>query len=477
MVRSWQTKNCIHCDGLDSLEHRLWFCPASESVRGSLDPHVRLLLDETPSVCRLHGWTLSAPSHLEWLRYLDCLPADFEFRRISHVGHERIDLFTDGSCYCQESPSCRVAAWSVLYSDPVSMHPSVGGVVPLAAQPLKGVVQSAFRAELTAVLAAVSYSRECQVPVTIWCDCLGVVRRFRAHFVHQVPIRVNQTHADLWLALAELVADLPDDFVRVCKVSAHETAAVAPSAVEEWLTLGNCAADRAAKAANTARPPGVWALWTRMVEEHYDRDVCAAAMQRLILEVSKLWGEGETSQPVLQPTMPATRVTREFQTRWETNGSFDLQGRSFVKFFGGELADKVRAWLQQVTAGDTPVRWISYIQLYLCFQLKVGPISILKRKGVWHVQTGPAASLQGSVRFTDRVKYFRLMLQQFMKDCKVQYATATLRPHSEWIACHRGCLSLPFHYDLWFDVERVLSSQLSVPCNGQGEPLRHLRDP
>ena len=265
--------------------------------------------------------------------------------------------------------------------------------------------------------------------------------------------------------------------VAIYKVSAHESVLQAASAMDEWLTVGNNGVDRLVKAANLQCPPGVWKLWERLVTEKFQQAQATLAIHQLIVDVGELWNDRDTPAPIVQVETPATRVTREFQTKWESDGQFTLKGNSFRKFFGDTMIDKVRSWCVRVLDPAQPVRWVSYIQLYMSFQSLVGPIAVLKRQGKWEIRFGVEAVLQSHLRFLDKVKYFRLIFQQFLKNCCVVFATATTRPHSEWVACHRGCISIPLSDDNWMEVERILATQLRTPCNGQGKPLQFLKDP
>ena len=471
------SKLCTHCSAADSPEHRLWHCPASSHLRAAVTPSLLASLRDLPLVCSLHGWTLASPAEPLWLRYLVDIPAQPVFESFAPADG-LLHFFTDGACHCPAMPSCRVAAWSVVYSPPVGDSPTVGELVPVAAQPLSGIIQTIFRAELMAVVAACELACRLNRPAVVWSDCLGVVRRFRAHVCFGAPVRNSQAHSDLWQWLVDLLTDRPRDFVVVKKVAAHCSQEGAESAIDDWLSQGNNSADRAAKAANASRGPAVWTLWERMVSEQYDCSQQGATMRWLILEVSKLWGAKEVSAPEVRLVQPQpTRVTREFEKRWENEFGFELAKPSSRRFFGATVCGMFQTWFTSVVDAAAPIRWISFVQLYFSFQLKHQPVSILKRSGKWQVVVGVSARLQNHVPILTRIKSFRLAIQQFLKDCRVQFNTASLRPSSDWVACHRGCLSLPFCQSEWLKVEQALAKQLTVPSNGQGKALASLHDP
>ena len=389
----------------------------------------------------------------------------------------RIDLFTDDSCHCQSNSRCRVASFAVVYSPGIRALPSVGQLSPVCAQPLSGILQIAYGAELMAVLAAVTFAVDRGRPATIWSDCAGVVVRFRAHFVRGVPIRVSQAHSDLWFQLQDVLADTLPGFVQVHKVGAHTASHPDDTAVDKWLRQGNSAVDGAAKAANTCRPAWVWNLWTQMVEEQWINDHLGSEMRRLILGTTAIWNDNPEVKPpaTLQPQ--PTRITKEFQKRWCVDAGFQLRKPTFRRLFGDQFARLVTDWFTHVIDASAPVRWISYMQLYISFQLTKGPVSVLKKGRKWTVVQGVAARLQNHFPFVSKVKAFRLMVQQFLKDTDVSYATASLRPESEMICCHKGCISLPLSLQVQASVDSWLASQLSAPANGQGKALASLPDP
>ena len=94
--------------------------------------------------------------------------------------------------------------------------------------------------------------------------------------------------------------------------------------------------------------------------------------------------------------------------------------------------------------------------------------------GVWKVETGEVASLANHLRVGVRVKFFRLMLQQFMKDCSIQFATVTVRPASQWICCFKGALAIDIAHDEHQFVEGFLAAQLPEPASGLGKTLDRL---
>jgi hypothetical protein len=58
----------------------------------------------------------------------------------------------------------------------------------------------------------------------------------------------------------------------------------------------------------------------------------------------------------------------------------------------------------------------------LSFQRHQCPWSIIKCDGKWTAETGSLAELANHVRLNVRVKYCRLMLQQYLRDAEVRFS-------------------------------------------------------
>ena len=146
---------CVLCGGADSNWHRLWECEAAEHLRNLLPANFMDLVRVAPPVVSVHGWTLQSAYSVQWLQYLDGLPRAPLLPDTPPPG-KILDLFTDGSCLFPTDPDCRLAAFSVVHAAPFALDYTKHCFRPIVAQPLSGVLQSAFRAELQAVVVALS---------------------------------------------------------------------------------------------------------------------------------------------------------------------------------------------------------------------------------------------------------------------------------------------------------------------------------
>jgi ribonuclease HI len=226
-------KACRACGVEDTLYHRYWQCPSTQHLRDSLDPQVLSVLDDLPPVLTVHGWTLSSPFADEWRCRLIVLPDVVPSCLCDLTGDGPLHLFTDGSCFWPSEPAYRLAAWSVCVaascsgSDAFTSHVAGGGC-------LSGLTQTAFRAELYAVCAALTYGALTSRPIVVYSDCKSVVTRACA-MQHGVCCHKPNVHnSDLWQWLADLLVQVGPR-VQFVKVKAHVVLAQTSSHRDLWL--------------------------------------------------------------------------------------------------------------------------------------------------------------------------------------------------------------------------------------------------
>ena len=111
----------------------------------------------------------------ELLQEQKVMPCRALAREVARDDHW-IDVFTDGSCMFPSEPAYRFASWAVCVAglDISWEHSDVIG-----AGPLPGILQSAFRAEMYAILQAVRWAVKFKRKLRVWCDCLGWWTEFR----------------------------------------------------------------------------------------------------------------------------------------------------------------------------------------------------------------------------------------------------------------------------------------------------------
>ena len=314
---------------------------------------------------------------------------------------------------------------------------------------MPGIIQTAYRAELYAIMTALRFALKHRCAIRIWTDCQSAIAAFATHVRDGLPVRANSKHCDLLRSICQLASAIGPGCVEVLKVPAHVSQASCSNDLERWLVCGNEIADGIAKSANVARPAATWALWSAYSDQ---LDLCteqASLARAHILAVSKFWNESASmDRPVVPQVSRPLRLARAQPEPFLTwPAELVLTGPSFRRFFGLDLFRRVSAWFSNIRASGSPIQWISFHQLFISFQKRQGPVHVSKIGGVWKVETGEVASLANHMRMGVRVKFFRLMPQQFLKDTSVHFTTATVRPASHWISCFKGSLAIDITHD------------------------------
>ena len=193
---------CRFCGAVDGVRHRVWECPGLESAREQALTPGTPDLAFLPECQLLHAWAMRPAKQFELWRALSILPGSIPPFEMP-APRCAYDLFTDGTCLLPTQPQVRLAAWAVTLAREDSMPPFVlnSGLLP-------GLIQTSFRAEIFAVLAAVRFCRLVGTPVRIWCDCLGVVRRVRKLLSGSCNVPGNSKNGDLWKWMREETSGL-----------------------------------------------------------------------------------------------------------------------------------------------------------------------------------------------------------------------------------------------------------------------------
>jgi hypothetical protein len=277
--------------------------------------------------------------------------------------------------------------------------------------------------------------------------------------------------------MRQLALEIGVGCVDALKVPAHTSLQACNNDLERWLITGNDLADKAAKSANAARPAGVWTLWDHMAEQLCTQRAQADLIRAHIVAVAKLWQDVPNAAKSQHPLVSRPlRVSRVQPTMVFTlSEPLVLVGPTFRRSFGLDLFTKVARWISCIRAVDSELRWISFHHLFISFQKREGPVHMSKLQGVWKVETGELANLANHVRLGVRVKHFRLMLQQFLRDCAARFVTATLKPDSQWVSCFKGSLAFGITQEEYDFIEGFLAAQLKTPAIGSGKSLDMIR--
>ena len=443
----WQDQDdaCHWCGQRDSLAHRYWECPQHQDLRDKLAPQAQDLVDLLPSALALRGWALHPRTWTQWISLLLAIPSTVQSPSMRFRPGVANHVFTDGSCFGQSDPRTRFASWAALLVPDVSDAWTPGSSTVLCAAALAGLCQTAFRAELYAV-AYVLYSASCQgTAVCVWTDCLGVVNRYNLTFWGNRKINLNGSNADLWKWIQQSVDMLGRERIQVRKVPAHKTLNKAQHRKDLWMIYHNNLVDRAARLANQARPACFWRLWEQHVREVAAADEIFQQVVSLQIAVAQRQVRLSADEVEVAP-VSAPKQTRKFETDFDLCGWRGQPLPGLAKVFGPDHAARAIQWfcarLTEVTADS--VIWVSFIQLYVDFQLCWGNPGPLRVNNTWvDVATRPFLSAE-SHPFRNRVRWFRQMIKALVKQAGVRASFAQCRPRSDAVKTFVPSISLPW---------------------------------
>ncbi len=434
---------CCFCDQKDSLRHRYWECPHSADLRELISPMVRDIVPSLPDVLTIRGWSIESSYQLAWQRYLCSLTDSIPHVPCPALTGDRFNIFTDGSCLWPSCPQYRLAAWGVTLAPGLTLEPSALDSQVLSAGVVPGLVQTAYRAELYAVMVAMTLLERWQCKGRIWLDCQSVLDRFQMYVFGGKRINPNGPHHDLWTEICRIVDVSGSDVVELVKVSAQTVWTGETPAALRWAIVHNSCVDRVAKLANQLRGEDVWLLWKRHSTMVHQATLVSHGVQQHQLAVHRKWNDGGGEAPrLLTPRAP--RQGKVFNLVWENVTALLQMPDDFVAMVGHGFACKLHSWWHQLFAeGDVPGGWVSFAQLYLLFQMHSKHPGVIKTGRTWTDPIELCGCVPERFSFRLRSKWFRLALQQFWKCAGFRVGTACTRPVSSMLTCHIGCASVP----------------------------------
>ena len=233
---------CHTCHVLDDVRHRVCECPHFIAARDGLE----WVVQDWPHMPTCMSHHLLSPSISEVQQVRTCLhqlpdgtgafahsPGSFE---IQH-------LFTDGACTQHPCQDLCLASWGVI--DASSRVPVSSGLVP-------GVMQTAPRAELHAIISAIRWTIHFQQRVVIWSDAKWLVSILQ-QLLSTGWADLEGDNCDLWQVVACLCEQLVHEQLWIKHVPSHLDEASCCSPFEEWVATNNNHVDQVAAIANACR--------------------------------------------------------------------------------------------------------------------------------------------------------------------------------------------------------------------------------
>lgn len=447
------TDVCPFCECSDSRYHRFWECAQFEPLRSHLSEYDRAAIRDLPQALTCSGWALHPTTIYEWNAYFSALP-DPVLQPVCDA--EVFHFFTDGSCFNQHLVSQRFAAWSVVQAAGCDFHSHDAKVV--AALPLPGLLQSAARAEIYAILQVLRLTRDVTGSVYLWTDSEAVAKKFRKLLAgHEVS--TNSAHADLWVEVVSLVRARIAP-CHITHVAAHRSVDSAADFLQEWCFSHNAMADRAAVLANQTRDAQFWALHARhsqalAVMSHY-----AQIVHDVQLRISQAVVRAE--KPI-QLEMEPTAELSPVRLQWQDLPTLQIPAAA-VRWYGDTLVRSIVSWFWQGIAEATGgPKWLSHFQLYADYMLATGSKGPIRLKPANRWQDGSEIQhldLYG-FGYKQRTRWFAKVWKEVLRHQGVVLSYSYERPQSQMVQMFTGVAAMP-----WPDYRIAAVDKWMLGCSG-----------
>ena len=429
-----ENDQCNFCSHKDSIEHRLFHCEYFQQERDKVPPEIFQLMQAEPDSFRFHGWIPKSPDVIKLKGMLCYLPHTTTHSYISDSWlklPKTVDFFTDGSCLNPRFKDQRIASWGVVCWVDNQFWPVSRGVV-------KGWHQTSLRGEILAVTSALAFATRYRRQCRLWVDNLAVFNFLTAFLLGKTGFQ-QKKDCDLWHQLVMQLQQAVEFGVTVHKVVSHIDPNHGDTEVETWAFTGNAAADKLAEEARLDLPPELWAVWERVV-----------AHQQSYLHTGKLWQtymmdvgakavvsqKKLRSEPVPDTEETVLTVDENLEKLCETEFS-DLPVH-----FQRDCTPALLQWMRGLLAERGPVRWMSWHQLLIDFQLTTntpGPKNGTGRR--WFEMT-KAEAIQ-EYDYPRQALWFAHYWQNMSKSNGTPIGYEKRRPYSFTIAFWTTCVRVP----------------------------------
>ena len=458
--------SCEYCGGTDSRFHRFWECEVFKHHRQSCPTEIREHIEQLPLSLTCHGWRLRPKTWWAWKKTLLEIP-DAQIRLLGFRGNKNswIDIFTDGSCLWPRDKHLRLASWAIVLAHPTG---EVSRSEVVGAGPVSGFYQTAYRAELLAVLKAIEFAIAHEFQLRVWSDCQSVVTKLTAFCITGECHKVNSPHGDLW----ELIEDALERFgaanIKITKVAAHQDVCTTNSAFEQWAYLHNGVADHAARLANLQRDASFWTLHRDHAAAVGCAETISQEVQKVILDISKQVVAHEQfvngSEPLPERLSKRHEPIMDAPTPpWQHFEICPVNPCASTERYGYKYVATLGAWfdegIRKAVDSHESVRWISIHQLFLDFQMQTGCLGLIY-KGRWiDPEKQPGWKLT-PFPFKKRSTWFSKTLKTITADRGVVLPGMVTRPSSQWLALHVHCVAVPWESWRLEAIEHWLSVHL-----------------
>ena len=443
---------CKWCNQRDGCHHRIWDCPHFSLVREQVcarHPSAACITQPgcLPECQAQHAWPCEPPELRQLWRQLLQIPD------VCHVHQpvrsvQVLHLFTDGACMLPHTPQLRLASWAVCQAVEPGQVP-----VLLAGGPLSGLIQTAFRAEMSAVL-----------PCWIYCDCQGVVDRVLG-FLQGLPGPSGRgRNSDLWQRIHDAVKQAGNLLRSIIKVPAHQNSALAPSCWEAWLWSNNHLVDRAADAMNGTA--AFLQLWDRVRKGW----VLESLRADFVFDLHKSVAVHAVSSLVPERIQPETiDLTGLSVLSCPVVSNEELHGVAVS--FGFQFCQVLANWIRLQCHGGVgqQPRWISLLQMLVLFHRDTGlrPPLYHQRTKRWVLPGVHPEAAMIEVDTARRVQWWRHCLKTLLRSHGSSPSMHETRPYSSVLLLRLPSVLVTWDNKAFDTADELLLAKTGQTCSGR----------
>jgi len=351
--------DCKFCSSPDSVEHRHWECPATQSSRDLIPRDIQDMIASTPACLREHGFATEHPLTRAFKMSLKHVPDSLSMYVSMEVPTRHMDLFCDGTGLDPTLPEVRLVAWGVVLAGGHPLQPHV----PVAWGGVPGFWQTVVRAELCAFVSALQFGVQHAASFAIWSDCEYIIKRARAIQKGVLHISPSMVDHDLWQLVNEMIP--PQSRCALHHIKSHQSY----GAEEEWIQWAcsaNDSADQLADFALRSLPEDVLRA-QRLAKCQYVKDKqMIRHVHSHMIRVAKL----STSVKDAAKPAPVRDMEDMPEVNWSQIARVAIDRLPIKLRFVG--VHRVLEWCQWVHDENAPLRWVSWYELLFSFQILTG---------------------------------------------------------------------------------------------------------
>ena len=183
--------------------------------------------------------------------------------------------------------------------------------------------------------------------------------------------------------------------------------------------------------------------------------------------------QDDTVEP---PEAPVPKIIRTFETQFDIGGWQGGTLPGLARMFGPSHADRATRWFyaRLTEATEDSVIWVSFIQLYVDFQLCWGNTGPLRVNNLWvDVASRPFLSAE-SHPFRNRVRWFKQLIKALVKQAGIRASFAQCRPKSSAVKTFVPSISVPWSSFALQETDIWLLEHMGAPCTRAANCLNTL---